>query len=378
MGRFGRLPEELFRAALPAAAKVVYAALSMHADRECQAWPTVRTLAELAQVSERQARRHLAELERAGWIRRDEGPRATRYTVPRTPDTSVTPNGPRPRTPVSRVPRTPMTATPDTSVPPSEGVPRTPMTATPDISRHHIDLGTDQEQIKQLSGLRSGVRRPDADEHEHEEVREEGCQERETVPLSALERERPSELAPTPGLAREAVPSAPPTPPVAAPPPSPPAVEAGAGDGGAAAAAAKPKRGGRPPSDEALRLADWLRRHMLEAKPDHAIGRGATSEAKWGASPKRAAWGRELDRMHKLDGRDWRRSAELVRWVFRGQTGEARFVVESAASLREKWDRLDGAARPARGANGTRRHGGSNGVLEYRPGERSAEGRRQL
>lgn len=106
----------------------------------------------------------------------------------------------------------------------------------------------------------------------------------------------------------------------------------------------KPKPERPPPSAEALKLADYLRTLLLRAKPDHRIGK-----RKWGDSDaQRNSWGRELDLMHTADGREWRRSAELVRWVFTEQRGDARFVVESAAALRTKWDRLDSASKNPR------------------------------
>jgi len=99
------------------------------------------------------------------------------------------------------------------------------------------------------------------------------------------------------------------------------------------------------PSSEAFELADFMRRELLSAKPDHRVGK-----RRWdGGDSQRRRWALELDRMHRLDGRAWRRSAELVRWIFRGQTSDARFVVESATSLREKWDRIDAEQRRPNG-----------------------------
>jgi len=101
------------------------------------------------------------------------------------------------------------------------------------------------------------------------------------------------------------------------------------------------------PSQEAYTLADYLRRRMLGAKPDHRIGRGANSESKWPLSAQRRKWAQSAARMHRIDGRDWRRSSELVAWVYgpANMEGECSYVVESMDALREKWDRLDAAAR---------------------------------
>jgi len=103
----------------------------------------------------------------------------------------------------------------------------------------------------------------------------------------------------------------------------------------------------KQPSTEAHTLADCLRRRMLGAKPDHRIGRGANSESRWPLSAQRRKWAQSADRMNRIDGRDWRRSSELVAWVYGPQNleGECSYVVESMDALREKWDRLDAAAR---------------------------------
>jgi hypothetical protein len=101
---------------------------------------------------------------------------------------------------------------------------------------------------------------------------------------------------------------------------------------------------------KALTLADYLRTELLKSKPDHRIGRGQHEGDRWQTSRTRSVWARTLSLMHRIDGRGWRRSAELVHYVHERQAGDAMFVVESATTLREKWDRIDLAERRARSA----------------------------
>jgi|GEM_PF-1775901 len=106
--------------------------------------------------------------------------------------------------------------------------------------------------------------------------------------------------------------------------------------------------------ERAWKLADYLRRHLLRWKPDHAIGKGATSEAKWDTSPTRRSWAQAAELMLRDarggDGRDLDRTLEIIRWLFgeNQQRESGRFRVESMASLRKKWDALDDASRPRR------------------------------
>ena len=113
---------------------------------------------------------------------------------------------------------------------------------------------------------------------------------------------------------------------------SPTAAEAGK------ARSQKPKQ---QPSKSGVEFADFLRKEILRSKPDHRIGRS------WSAATRRT-WALQLDRMARIDGRAWRRSAELVRWVASGCPGtQFEFVVESPRALREKWDRIDAAQQRA-------------------------------
>lgn len=105
----------------------------------------------------------------------------------------------------------------------------------------------------------------------------------------------------------------------------------------------------------AYRAADYLRNAIVEANPTHSLSRDKGHGA-W-TTARRQKWAQELDRMFRLDGqheeqgqmvpgRPRLRFKQLVDWLFREDQvgmGEARFVVESAASLRKKWDKLDRA-----------------------------------
>lgn len=98
---------------------LVLLALADSANDAGVCWPSVPGLAERARTSTRHVRRALADIEQAGWVKREMRPgRKTLYRI--TPDTQVTPDEMSPRTQGS--------PTPDTQVTP----PRTPTSATPD------------------------------------------------------------------------------------------------------------------------------------------------------------------------------------------------------------------------------------------------------
>lgn len=88
----------------------------------------------------------------------------------------------------------------------------------------------------------------------------------------------------------------------------------------------------------AFKCADYLRDKMLKAQPDHRIGL-----RKWDAEDsQRFEWADQFRLMVEVDKRDYRPICEAIKWVFEGQTSEPRYrmVVQSAESLREKWDRI--------------------------------------
>ena len=68
----------------------------------------------------------------------------------------------------------------------------------------------------------------------------------------------------------------------------------------------------------------------------------------------RLSWADDFRKLHELDKRDWNEIARTVAWLFRGQTGEADFVVQSPKSLRAKWDRIQKARTRAPKTNGPR------------------------
>lgn len=121
-------------------------------------------------------------------------------------------------------------------------------------------------------------------------------------------------------------------------------------------------------------MADHLRRHLLRWKSDHAIGKGATSEARWESSTTRRTWATTAELMLRPpnkrgdgDGRDLDRTLAIIRWLFgpNQDREQGRFRVESMDSLRRKWDALDDASKP-RGVNGQPRQHKS--IEELYPG----------
>lgn len=94
-------------------------------------------------------------------------------------------------------------------------------------------------------------------------------------------------------------------------------------------------------SSEALSAADALRTEIVSQQPTHKLAHD------WSASARRA-WAKRLDEMHRRDHRGWDEIADVIRWLFHGQTSQYRFVVQSPASLAEKWDRIaEARGRPA-------------------------------
>jgi hypothetical protein len=94
---------------------------------------------------------------------------------------------------------------------------------------------------------------------------------------------------------------------------------------------------GRRATEDAYAAADHLRAAILAGKPDHRL-----SARRWDQGDKiRNDWARTLDLMARRDGRTWeqiRRAIDLVRDQAPDQ--KFRFVVESSAGLREKYDRI--------------------------------------
>ena len=106
-------------------------------------------------------------------------------------------------------------------------------------------------------------------------------------------------------------------------------------------------QGGRPAAEEvtarfaeehkrALDGADYLRRKLLEEQPDHRLSKRAWDDT----DPQRLKWANVIRLMVERDGRSYDDIASTVKWLFDGQTNEAKFIVQSPESLREKWDRI--------------------------------------
>ena len=55
----------------PHARKLVLIALSNYSDQDGRCWPSVQSIADIAQLDRRSVQRHLHELEEAGWVRRE-------------------------------------------------------------------------------------------------------------------------------------------------------------------------------------------------------------------------------------------------------------------------------------------------------------------
>lgn len=95
--------------------------------------------------------------------------------------------------------------------------------------------------------------------------------------------------------------------------------------------------------DRAWRAADYLRDRILTDDPNALVHREP-----WGDHVRtgwRLKWADEIRLMVTRDGRTYEQIFEVLRYVFTEQTGEARFIVQSADALREKWDRIQAVRR---------------------------------
>lgn len=100
------------------------------------------------------------------------------------------------------------------------------------------------------------------------------------------------------------------------------------------AVSGKKKSSPREPSPPALAITDRLRDHVLRENPSAACSRGWTEA-------RRRSWALELDKL--LKRYDERQLRYAIHWLGGEQFGnasEARFVVESAASLAKKMDAI--------------------------------------
>lgn len=93
---------------------------------------------------------------------------------------------------------------------------------------------------------------------------------------------------------------------------------------------------------DAWRAADGLRARILKYKPGHRL-----ATRKWdGDAGDRLKWAHTFDLMVRVDKRGWLDISAVMRWLWpddasKGPTPAARmFVIESADSLREKFDRV--------------------------------------
>jgi phage replication O-like protein O len=86
-----------------------------------------------------------------------------------------------------------------------------------------------------------------------------------------------------------------------------------------------------PPCGDAVRLVALLRSEIARTAPSVRIPR----------KEQLAVWERELDRMLRLDERNPTEVEAQIRWLFGPNLqGEVQFVVQSAKSLRRKFDRV--------------------------------------
>jgi hypothetical protein len=115
---------------------------------------------------------------------------------------------------------------------------------------------------------------------------------------------------------------------------------------------------------DAWRAADGLRARILRYKPGHRLAARPWKDE----TGDRLAWAHTFDLMIRVDRRGWLDISNVMRWLWpddasKGPTRAASmFVIESAESLREKFDRVMAAqqrehteaSKPAPGVTDTR------------------------
>jgi len=83
---------------------------------------------------------------------------------------------------------------------------------------------------------------------------------------------------------------------------------------------------------EAYQLAERLHKWILRNKPDRKIQSG------W-----QERWADEIDKMHRIDGREWRQIADAIDWSQRDEFWHQNIL--SGANLRKHYDRMEDRAR---------------------------------
>lgn len=99
------------------------------------------------------------------------------------------------------------------------------------------------------------------------------------------------------------------------------------------------------PPDVCFELADVLRDLVLAEQPTNAL-----ANKPW--PPVRAKWAQEFAEAISKDRRTPEAMGAMLRWVFHGQTGHARYVVRAPAKLRQKYDDIELRMRQSPSSNG--------------------------
>jgi len=111
--------------------------------------------------------------------------------------------------------------------------------------------------------------------------------------------------------------------------------------------------------DPAYELSKYLLGRVIEHQPTHQFAK---------KPPNLQTWSEEADRMHRIDQRDWREAANVLKWVFDHSIPDGDFDwrdnVQSPAKLRKHYDRLASQIKKA--------HNYANGRKQTR-GDRAAE-----
>lgn len=95
--------------------------------------------------------------------------------------------------------------------------------------------------------------------------------------------------------------------------------------------------------ERAWKAADYLRALVVQEDPNAAVAR-----TPWGdhvRSGVRLGWADDIRLMVERDKRTYEQIAEVLQFLFKEQTGEAKFIVQSTDSLRKKWDRIQAVRR---------------------------------
>lgn len=112
--------------------------------------------------------------------------------------------------------------------------------------------------------------------------------------------------------------------------------------------------------ERAFKGADYLRKGILAIQPTNAIA--AIGDAEWPTHRQRIEWANTLRLMVERQKRNYDDIATAMQWLYFGEGRDSLFVIHSADSLRNKFDKIQAARQRPRGD-----HRQSDRQIELKP-----------